>query len=138
MGDAPTSAASEGVSAADARAKTRRRRFLLAGGLVLVLVVLLGTLAYRLYYHVWPGQGPGSRVSWCGRDYDYYTQDNSPLSLRQIQASYGRGYQVAGSYPLLPPRSQVVSPGCDPTVPTVIFFSVGTDQYVAYGLSGGP
>ena len=108
-------------------------------GVVIVLcAVLAGTLFYRTIYNVWPGQGAGGRVEWCGRHYD--GDGGGPAeSLRQIQATYDASYRVVGDYPPLGlAPSQVVARGCGPLVPTVIFLSVGPDRYVSYGLSGGP
>lgn len=97
----------------------------------------LGSIAYRAIYHVWPGQGASSRISWCGRDYDDY---GSPAqSLRQITGS-NPGYRLAGEFrePLGLSSRQVVSSGCSPYAPGVVFVSIGSDRYDAFGLSGGP
>lgn len=110
-------------------------------GVLVLLGALLagaGTLWYRTTYNVWPGQGAGSRAEWCGRYYDG-GGGGPAISLRQIQATYEASYHVVGDYPPLGlTKSHVVARGCGPIVPTVIFLSVGADQYVAYGLSGGP
>jgi hypothetical protein len=125
---------------ARARAGLRTRAKELAPLSVVIVLgtLLLGTLFYRSHYHTWPGQGPRGRVTWCGRDYNG-DRSAPAVSLRQIQATYDASYRFVGHYPPLGlTKSQVVARGCGPVVPTVIFLSVGADQYVSYGLSGGP
>lgn len=42
-----------------------------AAALAVVLLAAAGvTIWYRGTYHIWPGQAAGSRVHWCGRDYE--------------------------------------------------------------------
>ena len=118
--------------------RTQVKQLAPLGVVVLLGALLAGTLLYRTTYNVWPGQGAGSRVEWCGRHYD--SDGGGPaISLRQIHATYDASYRVVGDYPPLGlTESQVAARSCGPTVPTVIFLSVGPDQYVAYGLSGAP
>jgi flagellin-like protein len=115
---------------------TRRKGLAPLVGSVVLFAVVVGALWYRASYGVLPGQGAGSRIRWCGRDYD----GGGPAeSLSQIQATYGASYQIAGDYPPLAlSRSQLVAPEGLSYCPTVIFVSVGPDQYDSYGLSGGP
>lgn len=120
---------------ADIRSEVKRLAPL--GVVILLGVLFAGTLWYRTAYNVWPGQAASSRVTWCGRHYD--GADGPAISLRQIQTTYEASYHVVGDYPPLGlTKSQVVARSCGPYVPTVIFLSVRSDQYVAYGLSGGP
>lgn len=104
---------------------------------VVLCALVVGTFWYRATYHAFPGQTAGSRIRWCGRDYD--SGGGPAESLRQIQAAYGDGYRIAGHYPPLAlSDSQLVAPQGLSYCPTVIFLSAGPDRYFSYGLSGGP
>ena len=46
--------------------------------LAVTMAVAVGCIAvwYRATFHTWPGQ-QGSRVHWCGRDYEYFGQQET-------------------------------------------------------------
>jgi hypothetical protein len=99
-------------------------------------VLLFCAVWYRATYHVWPGQGAGTRIYWCGRNYD--GGDGPAQSAQQIKSTYGGQWRTGGGYPPLGPRRQLLVPRAGTYCPTVIFLSVGPNQYLGYGLSGGP
>jgi hypothetical protein len=112
------------------------RRLALPVAFTMLAVLLLGTVWYRATYHVWPGQGAGTRIHWCGRNYD--GGDGPPQSAKQIKSTYGGQWRTDGGYPPLGPRRGLLVPRPGTYCPTVIFLSVGPDRYLGYALSGGP
>jgi len=63
-------------SASTAISGTRRGIKILS----VTMAVAVGCIAvwYRATFHAWPGQ-QGSRVHWCGRDYEYFGQHGRPV-----------------------------------------------------------
>jgi hypothetical protein len=63
-------------SASTAISGTRRGIRILS----VTMAVAVGCIAvwYRATFHAWPGQ-QGSRVHWCGRDYEYFGQHGRPV-----------------------------------------------------------
>jgi hypothetical protein len=110
--------------------------------LAVVLVAAAGvTVWYRGTYHVWPGQAAGSRVHWCGRDYENDQGPGSAVTLQQAKADSPLPLRVADSYPPLGPRRQLLAvsmAGQPAACPTVVFLQTGQDSYLPYGLLGGP
>ena len=68
---------------------------------VVLLAAALVAIWYRGTYHVWPGQAAGSRVHWCGRDYENDQGPASAETLRQVKAVSTLPLRVAGDYPPL-------------------------------------
>jgi hypothetical protein len=108
---------------------------------VVLLAAALVTIWYRGAYHIWPGQAAGSRVHWCGRDYENDQGPASAETLRQAKAASTLPLRDAGDYPPLGPGQQLfaVSMAGQPAAcPTVVFLKTGPDSYLPYGLLGGP
>ena len=109
--------------------------------LAVVLLAAVVAIWYRGTYHVWPGEAAGSRVHWCGRDYENDQRPASAETLRQVKAVSTLPLRVAGDYPPLGPRQQLltVSMAGQPAVcPTGVFLKTGPDSYLPYSLLGGP
>lgn len=102
---------------------------------VVVVAAVVATVGYRTRYHVWPGQTAGSRISYCGRDYD---AGNSGLSLRGIQAESSAPVRNTGEYPPLGPQHALYAAASSGYCPTVVFLETGPGQFTAYALQGGP
>jgi hypothetical protein len=121
----------------------RRRRMMQVGVLVGIVVVGgVGAGWYRATYYVWPGQGAGARMHWCGRNYDVSTDPRVPLAVARVAA--GPAADLRGSYPPLGPRQRVFATAPSAgvgasrkTCPTVVYLRNGSGSYRAYGLSGG-
>ncbi|HEY3882666.1 MAG TPA: hypothetical protein VGM12_29120 [Trebonia sp.] len=108
---------------------------------VLLLAAVLVTIWYRGTYHIWPGQAAGSRVHWCGRDYENDRGPASAETLWQAKAGSTLSLRVAGGYPPLGPRQQLLAvsmAGQPAACPTVVFLKTGQDSYLPYSLLGGP
>ncbi len=104
-------------------------------------VVGAAAVWYRGTYHVWPGQAAGSRVHWCGRDYENDQGPGSAETLRQAKAGSSLPLRVAAEYPPLGPRQQLLAvsmAGQLAVCPTVVFLKTGPDSYLPYGMLGGP
>jgi hypothetical protein len=129
-------------SASTAISGARRRIQILA----IALAVAVGGIAvwYRAAFHAWPGQ-QGSRVHWCGRDYEYF---GTSETWAQITARERLPVRPVGGYPPLGPQQELfaaripdkqrfsVSP---PTVCAVlVYLRTGPDKYQVYSLEGGP
>jgi len=129
-------------SASTAISGTRRGIKILS----VTLVVAAGCIAvwYRGTFHAWPGQ-QGSRVHWCGRDYEYFGQQET---WAQITAQERLPVRAVGGYPPLGPQHELfaaripdkqrfsVSP---PTVCAVlVYLRTGPNEYRVYNLEGGP
>ena len=114
--------------------------------LAIALAVAAGGIAvwYRAVFHAWPGQ-QGSRVHWCGRDYEY---SGPPETWAQITALERLPVRPVGGYPPFGPQQELfaaripdkqrfsVSP---PMVCAVlVFLRIGPDKYRVYSLEGGP
>ena len=114
--------------------------------LAIALAVAAGGIAvwYRATFHAWPGQ-QGSRVHWCGRDYEYF---GTSETWAQITSQERLPVRPMGGYPPLGPRYELfaarvpdrqrfsVSP---PLVCAVlVYLRVGPDRYQVYSLEGGP
>ncbi len=130
------------VSATTAISGARRGIKILA----IALAVAAGAIAiwYRAVFHAWPGQ-QGSRVHWCGRDYEYF---GPPETWAQITAQERLPVRRVGGYPPLFPQYELfaaripdkqrfaVSP---PTVCAVlVYLRVSPNKYRVYSLEGGP
>lgn len=105
------------------------------------VVAAAATVWYRGTYHVWPGQAAGSRVHWCGRDYENDQGPGSAETLRQAKAGSSLPLRVAAEYPPLGPRRQLLAvsmAGQPAACPTVVFLKTGADSYLPYGMLGGP
>ena len=108
---------------------------------VVLLAAVLVTIWYRGTYHIWPGQAAGSRVHWCGRDYENDQGPASAETLRQAKAGSTLSLRDAGGYPPLGPRQQLLAvsmAGQPAACPTVVFLKTGQDSYLPYSLLGGP
>lgn len=114
------------------------RRLVRMSALILIAAIAAITLWYRMTYAIWPGQEAGARIHWCGRDYNQ--GQGSPLTLQQVQAQAGAPVDAVGDYPPLGPKQQLIAvrQGQGGECPAVIYRSIGSGQYLAYGLSGGP
>ena len=114
--------------------------------LAIALAVTAGCAAvwYRAVFHAWPGQ-QGSRVHWCGRDYEYF---GTSETWAQITSQERLPVRPVGSYPPLGPHYELfavripdrqrfsVSP---PLVCAVlVYLRIGPDKYQVYNLEGGP
>ena len=114
--------------------------------LAIALAVTAGAIAvwYRAVFHAWPGQ-QGSRVHWCGRDYEYF---GPPETWAQITSQERLPVRPVGGYPPLGPQYELfaaripdkqrfsISP---PMVCAVlVFLRIGPDRYQVYSLEGGP
>jgi hypothetical protein len=114
--------------------------------LAIVLALTAGTIAVwdRVVFHAWPGQ-QGSRVHWCGRDYEYF---GTSETWAQITSQERLPVRPVGGYPPLGPHYELfaaripdqqrfsVSP---PTVCAVlVYLRTGPDEYRVYSLEGGP
>lgn len=114
-------------------------------------IVLVAAGGYAIWYHnhyyVWPGQPAGSRISWCGRDYQ---AGRTGLTSRQVNAQPGGQAKDAGAYPPIGPREQlfaVTAQAAHPeqtahtgqtNCPTTVFLETNAGQFTAYSLVGGP
>jgi len=126
------------------------RPWIRVGQLAVALVVVAAgifVLWYRGTYNVWPGQQASTRVHWCGRDYESFS--DAPLTQQQISSQEHYLIRAVGQYPPLAwsPRELFavsvtgatqtsVSP--PPVCATVVYLRTGPDQYEAYSLEGGP
>ena len=114
--------------------------------LSVTIAVATGCIAvwYRGTFHTWPGQ-QGSRVHLCGRDYEYFGQQET---WAQITAQERLPVRAVGGYPPLGPQHELfaaripdkqrfsVSP---PTVCAVlVYLRTGPNEYRVYNLEGGP
>jgi len=114
--------------------------------LAITMAVTAGCIAvwYRAVFHAWPGQ-QGSRVHWCGRDYEYF---GSQGTWAQITTQERFPVRAVGGYPPFGPQQELfaarmpdkqrfsVSP---PLVCAVlVFLRIGPDRYQVYSLEGGP
>ena len=114
--------------------------------LAIALAVAAAGIAlwYRAVFHAWPGQ-QGSRVHWCGRDYEY---SGPPETWAQITAEERLPVRPVGGYPPFLPQHELfaaripdrqrfsVSP---PMVCAVlVYLRIGPDKYRVYSLEGGP
>ena len=114
--------------------------------LSVTMAVALSGIAvwYRATFHAWPGQ-QGSRVHWCGRDYEYF---GPPETWAQIISQERLPVRPVGGYPPLGPQYELfaaripdkqrfsISP---PLVCAVlVFLRIGPDKYQVYSLGGGP
>jgi hypothetical protein len=114
--------------------------------LAIALVVTAGCIVvwYRATFHAWPGQ-QGSRVHWCGRDYEYF---GTSETWAQITSRERLPVRPVGGYPPLGPQHELlaaripdrqrfsVSP---PMVCAVlVYLRIGPDKYQVYSLEGGP
>jgi hypothetical protein len=117
------------------------RRDVTATVLTLIIFGAGGFVAwYRAIYYVWPGQGVGARVHWCGRDYQ---NDDDPLQTwPQISATTSLPIRAVGTYPPLGwSRQQLLAPIGDATpysCGTVLYLRAGPGKYQTYALLGGP
>lgn len=102
---------------------------------IVVVAVAAAALWYRGQYHVWPGQAAGSRISYCGRDYQ---AGNSGLSLREIRADSSSTVRNTGGYPPLGPQQDLYAVTGGTYCPAVVFLKTGPEQFTAYALLGGP
>lgn len=108
---------------------------------VIFVAAAAASVWYRGTYHIWPGQAAGSRVHWCGRDYENDEGPASAETLRQIKADSTLPLRFAGGYPPLGPRQQLLTvsmAGQPAACPTRVFLKTGPDSYLPYGLLGGP
>lgn len=108
---------------------------------IALVAAIAATSWYRSIYHVWPGQAAGSRVHWCGRDYENDQGPRSAETLRQAQAGSSLPLRVAAGYPPLWSSQQLLAvsmAGQPATCPTVVFLKTGQDSYLPYNLLGGP
>ncbi len=118
-------------------------------GVVIAVVAAAGgfTFWYRATYNVLPGQDASTRVYWCGRDYQ--SSVSSPQTWQQISAQQRSPIHAVGLYPPLglpgqelfaatTPEAQRLS--VRPPLPCsmVTYLRTGPDEYLAYGLEGGP
>lgn len=116
------------------------RRAVAALAAVLV-VAAVAAVWYRGTYYVWPGQTAGSRLHWCGRDYENDQGPAAAETLRQAEADSALPLRVAAGYPPLGPRQQLLAvpmTGQPAACPTVVFLKTGPDSYLPYGMLGGP
>ena len=61
--------------------------------------------------------------------------------MRQAKAGSPLPLRVAGDYPPLGPRQELLAvpmAGQPAACPTVVFLKTGPDSYLPYGLPGGP
>ena len=88
-------------SASTAISGTRRGIMILS----VTMAVAAGCIAvwYRATFHAWPGQ-QGSRVHWCGRDYEYFGQQET---WAQITAQERLPVRAVGGYPPLGPQHEL-------------------------------
>ena len=108
---------------------------------VMLLAAAAVTVWYRGTYHIWPGQAAGSRVHWCGRDYENDQGPGSAETLQRVKAASSLPLRVVGDYPPLGPRQQLLTvsmAGQPAACPTAMFLKTGPDSYLPYGLLGGP
>jgi len=116
-------------------------RVVRAGVAIIVIAAAVIVVWYRGTYHVWPGQGAGSRVHWCGRDYENDEGPGSAETLKQAKAGSSLPLRAAGDYPPLGPQRELLAvsmAGQAAACPTVIFLKTGPDSYLPYSLLGGP
>ncbi|HEY1344180.1 MAG TPA: hypothetical protein VGF54_04200 [Streptosporangiaceae bacterium] len=114
--------------------------------LSVTMAVIAGCVAlwYRATFHAWPGQ-QGSRVHWCGRDYEYF---GTSETWAQVTSRERLPVRPVGTYPPLGPHYELfatpipdkqrfsVSP---PLVCAVlVYLRTGPGEYQVYSLEGGP
>jgi hypothetical protein len=106
---------------------------------VLFAIILVAAAGYVFWYHghyyVWPGQPAGSKISWCGQDYQ---AGKKALSSKEINAgSPSTLHGVAAYPPLGSPRQQVFAQAGLNHCPSVVYLETTPGQFTAYGLVGG-
>jgi hypothetical protein len=119
----------------------------LAGFLVIVVSVPLAATAVhnRLTFGTFSTSGPPPRVGWCGRTYLPGTSTESLAGVQAFLAENGHhGLTRIGSTPSgFTIVANVMTPAERAAFHTNIctmevFVQTGPDQYLPYGLSGGP
>jgi hypothetical protein len=106
---------------------------------VLFAIILVAAAGYAFWYHghyyVWPGQPPGSKISWCGQDYQ---AGKKALSAEEINAGSANPLHDVGAYPALgSPRQQVYAPTGLSHCPSVVYLETTPGKFTAYGRVGG-
>ena len=114
--------------------------------LFVTMAVAAGCIAvwYRATFHAWPGQ-QGSRVHWCGRDYEYFGQQET---WAQITPQERLPVRAVGGYPPLGPQHELFAARIPDkqrfsvTPPAVcavlVYLRTGPNEYRVYNLEGGP
>ena len=129
----------------------RRVRQLALGACLLLGLMVVSWIAYsRALYGIWDPLAQPSRIDYCDRRY-YPGSPALHLTRSQIEASsnaFGSfpmrqvGMSPAGAAIYARPLSDSVRYqfANGPVLPCdmAVYLKVGTDDYVAYGISGGP
>jgi hypothetical protein len=121
---------------------------IVVGGIILVLLALAGRAVYsRAAFGTWDPAAPPTRISYCNRTYlpgSHVTRiqinaDGNSLGtfrLRQVGATADGKPIVAKP---LPDNVRHKYGNASPLpCAMVVYLKLGDDDYVAYGLSGGP
>jgi len=113
--------------------------------IVISLPVVATAIHNRMMFGTFSTSGPPPRVSWCGRTYDRGTSKESLASVDAFLAMNNlHGLIRIGSTPSgLLIVANVMTPAERATLHTNVctmslFVQTGSDQYLPYGLSGGP
>lgn len=119
-------------------------------GSALVAIIAVGWVSYsHLVFGTWYPLGQPSRINYCGRDY----LPGHDMTFAQVAAD-GSGLSASAS-PLqrvlvspagapvyarpMPDAERRISLDAAPLPCTMaIYLKVGSDDYIAYGISGGP
>jgi hypothetical protein len=126
--------------------KIWRKRLAFLFVLVVPLLIVVGWNLYTRQAIAWDFAGLPSRIHYCDRDY----LPGSHLTRGQIEAIPNQfqvlGFQQVGTSASgksiyakpLPDRVRYQYPGPPLPCDMAVYLKVGTDDYIAYGLSGGP
>jgi hypothetical protein len=100
------------------------------------MAVAAGCIAvwYRATFHAWPGQ-QGSRVHWCGRDYEYF---GTSETWAQITSQERLPVRPVGGYPPFGPQQERFSVSPPLVCAVLVYLRTGPDEYQVYTLEGGP
>ncbi len=120
---------------------------MLAGALVITVSTPLAATAIhnRLTFGTFYTTGPPPRVDWCGRRYYPAASEHSLASVQALlAANHQQGLTRIGSTPSgMAIVANIMSPAVRAAYHTSVctmevFVQTGSDQYLPYGLSGGP
>jgi hypothetical protein len=104
---------------------------------MLFAILLVAGAGYVLWYHghyyTWPGQPAGSRIAWCGHDYQAGSAD---LTTKTAQSKAGGPVKDVGSYPLIGPKQQLYARSANASCPAMVFLQTSSDRFTAYSLVG--
>jgi hypothetical protein len=105
---------------------------------ILFAILLVAAAGYVIWYHnhyyVWPGQPAGSRIAWCGHDYQ---AGGTGLTLRAVQSKAAGQVKDVGSYPLIGPRQPAYARGGSAGCPAAVFLETSPGRFTAYSLVSG-